>query len=55
MNLKSLYKVKKKVELYSVISITAGGHHAWLESNVGPIRKPLASIPDDLLTKARAE
>lgn len=38
-------KVKKKVKIYEVLCITAGRHHAWVQSSVGKIRKPLGSIP----------
>jgi hypothetical protein len=31
---------RKKVHVYSIRRITAGGLHAWCESNVGLIRKP---------------
>jgi hypothetical protein len=30
-----------KVELGKLIKVTAGGLHAWYESNVGKIRKPI--------------
>lgn len=32
---------KKKVEVYNLIRKTACGHHAWYNSNVGEIRKPI--------------
>ena len=39
--------------IHSIISITPGKHHAWVESSVGRIRKPLESIrclsPDNKL------
>jgi hypothetical protein len=31
---------KKKVVLGKLIRVTAGGRHAWYESNVGPVKKP---------------
>ena len=34
-----------KVEIYSITSITPGRYHAWLESSVGRIRKPINQIP----------
>lgn len=32
------------VKTYRIIRITPGGRHAWVESSVGPIRKPLNNI-----------
>lgn len=32
---------KVKVILGKLVKITAGGFHAWYESNVGLIRKPI--------------
>ncbi len=31
---------KKKVVVGKLIRVTAGGRHAWYESNVGPVKKP---------------
>ena len=39
----------KKVTITKVIKITAGGTHAWCESNVGVIRKEIRNIPKALL------
>ena len=36
-----LFKVKQKVVLGKLIRVTPGGRHAWYESNVGIIRKPI--------------
>lgn len=33
--------MKKPVILGKKIKVTSGGRHAWYESNVGVIRKPL--------------
>jgi hypothetical protein len=38
-----------KVKLYSVLSITPGKRHAWIDSSEGRIRKPINSIPKDLM------
>lgn len=35
------FKPKSKAVLYSLISICPGKRHAWYESSVGRIRKPL--------------
>ena len=37
------------VSIYEVLAITPGRMHAWMESSVGRIRKPLGSIPDTIL------
>ena len=37
------------VSIYEVLAITPGRMHAWMESSVGRIRKPLESIPDTIL------
>jgi len=34
-------KKKIKVVIGKIIKKTPGGHHAWYESNVGKIRKPI--------------
>lgn len=40
-----LFKNKKtKVVVYELIKVTASGHHAWYNSNVGIIRKPLCQM-----------
>lgn len=44
-------KKESKVEIHKVIRITAGGNHAWVDSNKGTIRKPLESIPEELLNQ----
>ena len=44
---------KPKAKLIRVVSITAGGNHAWVESDQGSIRKPLSAIPKDLLDAFR--
>jgi hypothetical protein len=54
---RSLFKINRKdrpkAKLIRIERITAGGHHAWCESNVGLIKKPLASVPDDLIAEFR--
>lgn len=37
------------VSIYEVLAITPGRMHAWVNSSVGRIRKPLGSIPDAIL------
>lgn len=32
---------KVKVVIYDLVRVCAGGHHAWYNSNVGLIRKPI--------------
>ncbi len=44
---------RPKAKLIRIERITAGGHHAWCESNVGLIKKPLASVPDELIREFR--
>jgi hypothetical protein len=34
-------KAKKKVKIIKMIKKTAGGFHAWYETNVGIKRKPI--------------
>lgn len=36
---------KQKVELGAIIRLCPGGHHAWFESNIGPVRKPFCLSP----------
>lgn len=45
---------RPKAKLIRIERITPGGHHAWCESNVGLVRKPLASVPDDLIREFSA-
>lgn len=33
-----------KVEIHRILKITAGGFHAWVDSNVGRIRKPINAL-----------
>jgi hypothetical protein len=40
--------MKTKVILKKIVKITAGKMHAWCDSNMGLIRKPMSSIPDNL-------
>ena len=40
--------MKKKITIYKILKITAGGFHCWCESNVGVIRKPNNVISDDV-------
>ena len=40
--------MRKKVQIYKMLKITAGGFHCWFESNVGVIRKPNNVISDDV-------
>lgn len=42
-------EAKPKAVITAVIRKTAGGRHAWCESDRGIIRKPLNSIPSNLL------
>lgn len=42
---------RKKAQLIRVLSITPGKHHAWCESDKGRIRKPIGSIPKDLMAE----
>ena len=44
-------QIKPKANLIRVFSITEGKHHAWCESDQGRIRKPISSIPKDLMAK----
>ncbi len=39
-------KKKIKVVLGKLVKICAGKHHAWYESNVGLIRKPIQKPKD---------
>lgn len=35
-------KIKKvKIKITKLIKVTPGKAHAWYESNIGPIRKPI--------------
>lgn len=43
------HKLFGGVKVESVVRITSGGRHAYVNSNVGVIRKPLNSIPSKLL------
>ncbi len=36
------------VRIEKVLSITPGKNHAWVESSVGRIRKPIEKIPEHL-------
>lgn len=47
--------MRKEVVIEKVLSITPGGNHAWVESNIGRIKKPLNAIPKRLLDEFRAE
>ena len=42
-------KQEIKVKINSVVSRCAGETHFWCDSNVGMIRKPVGSIPKNLL------
>ncbi len=44
-----LFKKSSGIAIYEVLAITPGRMHAWIESSVGRIRKPLGSIPDTIL------
>ena len=44
-----LFKRSSGMALYEVLAITPGRMHAWVNSNIGRIRKPLGSIPDAIL------
>lgn len=44
---------RPNAKLIRVLSITAGGNHAWVESDQGKIRKPLSSISRDLMDNFR--
>jgi len=41
------------VSIIRVLSITSGGSHAWCESSVGSVRKPIAAIPKSLMDEYR--
>ncbi len=41
-----LGKRKKKVKIGKLINVTPGRRHAWFESSVGPVRKPVISKYD---------
>ena len=44
---------RPKAKLIRIAWITPGGHHAWCESDCGLIRKPLASVPDEMIAEFR--
>lgn len=44
-----LFRRSSGVAIYEVLMITPGRMHAWVNSNIGRIRKPLGSIPDAIL------
>lgn len=44
-----LFKRSSGLSIYEVLAITPGRMHAWVNSSVGRIRKPLGSIPDAIL------
>lgn len=44
-----LFRKPSGVSVYEVLTITPGRMHAWVNSNIGRIRKPLGSIPDAVL------
>jgi hypothetical protein len=51
---RSIFRINKsKAKLIRVLSITPGGSHAWCESDQGPVRKPIASVPKDLMSDYR--
>jgi hypothetical protein len=45
------HTIKPKSKLFSVLSITPGKSHAWCDSDQGRIRKPIGSIPKDLMAE----
>ena len=44
---------KEKVKIIKVIKITSVGNRAWVETNVGDMKKPLNAIPAKLLEEYR--
>jgi len=44
---------KPKANLIRLESITPGGQHAWCDSDQGLIRKPIVSVPKDLIAEYR--
>jgi len=44
-----LFKKSTGITIYEVLAITPGRHRAWVNSSVGIIKKPNASIPTRLL------
>jgi len=52
--LRSIFTAKKpKAQLIRVTSITQGGTHCWCESDCGNVRKPISSVPKDLMDEYR--
>ena len=45
------HTIKPKAKLFSVLFITPGKNHAWCDSDQGRIRKPISSIPKNLMAK----
>jgi hypothetical protein len=43
------------VSIIRVLSITAGGRHAWCETDFGKIRKPIGAIPAVLMDEYYAD
>lgn len=47
--------MRPEVKILKVLRITPGGSHAWVETNVGELRKPLKAIPQRLLDEYNKE
>jgi hypothetical protein len=46
---------KKTAEIYKILSFTPQGKHAWVESSIGKIKKPIWAIPKDVLEAWKKE
>ncbi len=49
----AVYKERPRAEINRILWLTPGGRHAWCESHVGPVRKPLASVPREMIAEFR--
>lgn len=45
-------KKKEPLRIFGLISVTPGGNHAWYDTEIGRVRKPLGIVPQ---FSARAE
>ncbi len=47
--------MRPEVKILKVLCLTPGGNSAWVETDVGEIKKPLKAIPQKLLDEYHKE
>lgn len=48
-------KTQSKLKMHRIVRLTPAGRHAWVETDIGLVKKELRTIPEKLIREYHAQ